>query len=114
MRIAETSDLWWKNAVVYCLDVETFQDSDGDGHGDLRGLISRLDYLARLGVTTLWLNPIHPSPGKDYGYDVSDRSAAVRAFQRRFRRGGVDGVIDGQCRAILLALLLEGGRRTAR
>jgi len=63
---------WYKQAVIYCLDVETFQDSDGDGFGDLRGLISRLDYLARLGVTCLWLNPIHPSPNRDDGYDVAD------------------------------------------
>ena len=63
---------WYKQAVVYCLDVETFQDSDGDGIGDLPGLTSRLDYLARLGVTCLWLNPIHPSPNRDDGYDVAD------------------------------------------
>jgi maltose alpha-D-glucosyltransferase/alpha-amylase len=63
---------WYQHAVIYCLDVETFQDSDGDGVGDLRGLTSRLDYLARLGVTTIWLNPIHPTPGRDDGYDVSD------------------------------------------
>ena len=63
---------WYKQGVIYCLDVETFQDSDGDGIGDLHGLISRLDYLARLGVTTLWLNPIHPTPGKDDGYDITD------------------------------------------
>ncbi len=63
---------WYKQAVVYCLDVETFQDSDGDGIGDFAGLTSRLDYLARLGVTCLWLNPIHPSPNRDDGYDVAD------------------------------------------
>ncbi|GIF49050.1 maltose alpha-D-glucosyltransferase/alpha-amylase [Asanoa ferruginea] len=66
------SDRWYQKAVVYCLDVDTFQDSDGDGVGDLRGLIGRLDYLARLGVTCLWLNPIHPTPGRDDGYDASD------------------------------------------
>src|SRR5215218_2869794 len=63
---------WYTEAVVYSCDVETFQDSDGDGVGDLRGLMGRLDYLARLGVTCLWLNPIHPTPGRDDGYDVTD------------------------------------------
>ncbi|BAL92468.1 putative glycosyl hydrolase [Actinoplanes missouriensis 431] len=66
------SDRWYENAVVYCLDIDSFADSDGDGCGDIRGLIGRLDYLARLGVTCLWLNPIHPSPGRDDGYDASD------------------------------------------
>src|SRR5438309_4295637 len=66
------SERWYKEAVIYCVDVETFQDSDGDGWGDLPGLISRLDYLSRLGVTCLWLNPIHPTPHRDAGYDVSD------------------------------------------
>jgi maltose alpha-D-glucosyltransferase/alpha-amylase len=66
------SERWYKEAVVYCLDVDTYQDSNGDGWGDLAGLTSRLDYLARLGVTCLWLNPIHPSPQRDAGYDISD------------------------------------------
>jgi maltose alpha-D-glucosyltransferase/alpha-amylase len=66
------SEFWFKEAVVYCVEVETFQDSDGDGVGDLRGLTSRLDYLDRLGVTCLWLNPIHPTPNRDDGYDVTD------------------------------------------
>ena len=63
---------WYQQAVIYCVDVETFQDSNGDGVGDLRGLTSRLDYLARLGVSTIWLNPIHPTPNRDDGYDVAD------------------------------------------
>lgn len=66
------SDRWYSKAVVYCLDIDSFADSDGDGCGDIRGLIGRLDYLARLGIDCLWLNPIHPSPGEDDGYDVSD------------------------------------------
>ena len=63
---------WYQEAVIYSVDVSSFQDSDGDGRGDLPGLISRLDYLSRLGVSCLWLNPIHPSPGGDNGYDISD------------------------------------------
>ena len=72
MRITDTSDLWWKTAVVYCLDVETFLDSGGDGKGDLTGLAQRIDYLADLGVTCLWLMPIYPTPNRDDGYDIID------------------------------------------
>jgi trehalose synthase len=72
VRIAETSDLWWKNAVIYCLDVETFFDDDGDGTGDFAGLTQRVDYLAALGVTCIWLMPFYPSPDRDDGYDVTD------------------------------------------
>ncbi|MDR4305446.1 alpha-amylase family protein [Chelatococcus sambhunathii] len=66
------SDLWYKNAVVYCLSVESFMDSDGDGVGDFRGLTRRLDYLHGLGVTAIWLMPFQASPGRDDGYDVSN------------------------------------------
>jgi trehalose synthase len=72
MDIARTSDVWWKNAVFYCLDVETFQDSNGDGIGDFPGLTHRIDYLAGLGVTCLWLMPFYPSPNRDDGYDITD------------------------------------------
>jgi maltose alpha-D-glucosyltransferase / alpha-amylase len=65
-------DLWYKQAVIYCLDVETFLDSNGDGVGDFVGLTSRLGYLAGLGVTCLWLLPFYTSPNRDNGYDVSD------------------------------------------
>ena len=72
MRRKATSDLWWKNAVIYCVDVETFLDSDDDGCGDLVGLTERIDYLAGIGVSCLWLMPVHPSPNRDDGYDVTD------------------------------------------
>lgn len=65
-------DLWYKRAIFYALDVETFQDSDGDGIGDFQGLIGRLDYLATLGVTCIWLLPFYPTPNRDNGYDVMD------------------------------------------
>jgi maltose alpha-D-glucosyltransferase / alpha-amylase len=65
-------DLWYKNAIIYCLDVETYQDANGDGVGDFEGLTRRLDYLAGLGVTCVWLQPFYPSPNRDNGYDVSD------------------------------------------
>jgi maltose alpha-D-glucosyltransferase/alpha-amylase len=65
-------DLWYKNAIVYCLSVGTYMDSNGDGVGDFEGLARRLDYIQGLGVTTIWLMPFQPSPGRDNGYDVSD------------------------------------------
>ncbi|MGH2768953.1 MAG: alpha-amylase family protein, partial [Actinomycetota bacterium] len=63
---------WYKDAIIYELPVRAFYDSDGDGIGDFRGLISKLDYLQNLGVTALWLLPFYPSPGRDDGYDISD------------------------------------------
>ncbi|HZZ87651.1 MAG TPA: alpha-amylase family protein [Caulobacteraceae bacterium] len=66
------NDLWYKQAVVYCLDVATFMDANGDGVGDFLGLMRRLDYLQGLGVTALWLMPFQPSPRRDDGYDVAD------------------------------------------
>jgi trehalose synthase len=72
MRVTDTSDLWWKSAVIYCLDVETFLDTNSDGTGDLAGLAQRIDYLAELGVTCLWLMPFYPSPDRDDGYDLTD------------------------------------------
>jgi maltose alpha-D-glucosyltransferase / alpha-amylase len=65
-------DLWYKNAVVYSLNLETFMDGNGDGCGDFEGLIRRLDYLESLGVDAVWLGPFQPSPNRDHGYDISD------------------------------------------
>jgi trehalose synthase len=72
VRIDFTADLWWKNAIFYCLDVETFMDGDGDGCGDFTGLTQQVDYLAGLGVTCIWLMPFYPTPNRDDGYDITD------------------------------------------
>ena len=66
------TDLWYKNAVVYCLSVRTFMDANGDGIGDFEGLERRLDYLQGLGITAIWLMPFQPSPKRDGGYDITD------------------------------------------
>ncbi len=63
---------WWKGAVVYHVYVRSFFDSDGDGHGDLKGVLAKLDYIESLGVDAIWLSPIHPSPNRDWGYDIAD------------------------------------------
>ena len=63
---------WWRGAVVYQVYIRSFFDADGDGYGDFAGLVSKLDYIQRLGVDAIWLSPIHPSPNRDWGYDVSD------------------------------------------
>ncbi|MGC1558856.1 MAG: alpha-amylase family protein [Bradyrhizobium sp.] len=65
-------DLWYKNGVIYCLSVGTYMDANGDGIGDFKGLLRRLDYLHGLGVTAIWLMPFQPSPGRDDGYDIAD------------------------------------------
>src|ERR1700712_779280 len=66
------NDLWYKNAIIYCLSVGTFMDANGDGVGDFAGLMRRLDYLQGLGVTAIWLMPFQPSPMRDDGYDITD------------------------------------------
>jgi maltose alpha-D-glucosyltransferase/alpha-amylase len=66
------NDLWYKNAVIYSLSVSTYLDADGDGIGDFKGLMRRLDYLGGLGITAIWLMPFQPSPRRDDGYDVAD------------------------------------------
>jgi alpha-glucosidase len=63
---------WWKHAVIYEIYPRSFQDSNGDGIGDLNGILERLDYLVRLGVDAVWISPIYPSPMADFGYDVAD------------------------------------------
>ena len=63
---------WWKNAVIYEIYPRSFQDTNGDGIGDLNGITQRLDYLKELGVDAIWLTPVYPSPQVDFGYDISD------------------------------------------
>ena len=77
-------DLWYKNAIIYSLDVETFMDFNGDGTGDFAGLARRLDYLHALGVDTIWLAPFQPTPNRDNGYDVED----YYGVDRRLGSGG--------------------------
>ncbi len=68
-------DEWWRHAVIYELYPQSFQDSDGDGVGDLKGVTSRLDYLHDLGIDAIWITPMYPSPGVDNGYDIADYTA---------------------------------------
>ena len=97
------SDLWYKNAVIYSLNVETFMDGDGDGCGDFEGLARRLDYLESLGVDALWLAPFQPSPLRDDGYDITDyynvaaclgSSGDFTEFMRQADSRGIRVIID--------------------
>ena len=94
---------WWREAVVYQVYPRSFQDSDGDGVGDLRGLISRLGYLEWLGVDALWLSPIYPSPLADSGYDVADHTAIDPVYGSL---ADFDALV-GECRARGMRLLLD-------
>jgi len=75
-----TNQKWWKEAVVYQIYPRSFKDSDGDGVGDLKGIISKLDYIKSLGIDVVWLNPIFGSPNDDNGYDISDYRAIMKEF----------------------------------
>jgi oligo-1,6-glucosidase len=75
-----TEKKWWKEAVVYQIYPRSFKDSDGDGIGDLKGIISKLDYIKSLGIDAVWLNPIFESPNKDNGYDISDYQDIMKQF----------------------------------
>ncbi len=70
--LAQSDEKWWKESIIYQIYPRSFKDSDGDGIGDLKGIIQQLDYIKDLGVTAVWLNPIYSSPNDDNGYDVSD------------------------------------------
>ena len=96
-------DLWYKNAVIYSLDLETFMDGNGDGVGDFEGLTLHLDYLHALGIDTLWLAPFQPTPNKDNGYDISDyygvdprhgSSGNFVEFMHQATKRGIKVIID--------------------
>ena len=96
-------DLWYKNAVIYSLDLETFMDGNGDGNGDFEGLALRLDYLHALGVDAIWLAPFQPSPNKDNGYDIADyygvdprhgSSGDFVEFMHQAQKRGIKVIID--------------------
>jgi oligo-1,6-glucosidase len=76
----DNSRAWWKEAIVYQIYPRSFKDSDGDGIGDLKGIISKLDYIKSLGVDVVWLNPIYQSPNDDNGYDISDYQNIMKEF----------------------------------
>ena len=69
---SDSNESWWKEAVVYQIYPRSFKDSDGDGTGDLKGILEKIDYIASLGIDAVWLNPVYPSPNDDGGYDISD------------------------------------------
>lgn len=77
---AQVERNWWKESIVYQIYPRSFKDSDGDGIGDLKGIISKLDYIKSLGITAVWLNPIYSSPNDDNGYDVSDYRNIMKDF----------------------------------
>jgi maltose alpha-D-glucosyltransferase / alpha-amylase len=99
----EMTASWYKNAIIYALDVELFLDADGDGVGDFQGLIERLDYLSGLGVTCIWLLPFYPTPNRDDGYDVADYYGVdprlgtlgdFVVFIREARQRGIEVIVD--------------------
>lgn len=89
---------WWKNAVIYQIYPRSFQDSDGDGIGDIPGIIGRLDYLKELGIDAIWLSPVYQSPQDDNGYDISDYYAihseygTMEDMDRLIREAGKRGI----------------------
>jgi maltose alpha-D-glucosyltransferase / alpha-amylase len=102
----EPDPLWFKDAIIYEAHVRAFRDSDGNGIGDFPGLTERLDYLAELGVTAIWILPFYPSPGRDDGYDIADFAgvnpdygtlADVRRFIREAHRRGLRVITELVC-----------------
>jgi len=74
--------LWWQTGIIYQVYPRSFQDSNNDGIGDLKGIIQKLEYLSWLGITAIWISPIYPSPMADFGYDISDYTGIHPLFGR--------------------------------
>ena len=106
-RSTTTLAPWWRGAAIYQIYPRSFADSNADGIGDLPGVTAHLDHVASLGVDAIWLSPFFTSPMRDFGYDITEGRKAVEAFQRRWRPEMIDGLIDGEVRAILFQLLLD-------
>ena len=96
-------ELWYKNAIIYSLDLETFMDLNGDGVGDFAGLARRLDYLNAMGIDCVWLAPFQPTPNKDNGYDIKDyygvdprhgSSGNFVEFMHQANKRGIKVIID--------------------
>ena len=81
---------WWKNSVVYQIYPRSFKDSNGDGFGDLRGVIEKLDYLKELGIDVIWLSPVFDSPQDDNGYDIRDYRSIYEKIRNKRRYGRAD------------------------
>jgi maltose alpha-D-glucosyltransferase/alpha-amylase len=96
-------DLWYKNTIIYSLDLETFMDANGDGVGDFEGLTRRLEYLSSLGISTVWLSPFQRTPNQDDGYDISDyysvdprhgSAGDFVEFMHQAKKHGIDVIMD--------------------
>ena len=98
-----SSDAWWRHGVFYQIYPRSFQDSNADGFGDLRGIIDRLPYLLALGVDAVWLSPIFPSPMADFGYDIADYVGIDALFGTM---QDFDALVDAT-RAIGLKVILD-------
>ena len=76
----QSDEIWWRHGVFYQIYPRSFQDANGDGVGDIKGIIDRLPYLRTLGIDAIWLSPIFPSPMADFGYDISDYTGVDPLF----------------------------------
>src|SRR5436189_5690696 len=96
--MTEWADDWWRGGVLYQIYVRSFADSNGDGVGDLDGVIDKLDYLQWLGISGVWLSPVMPSPNRDWGYDITDYRSVhpelgdFETFDRLVREADARGI----------------------